>query len=153
CWRIAMRPHGSSRAAPPSCARPRGCITSMAWATARSLTSSASRAAPYSTASPSLPSVPAGSSPGVTITNPHISQLMLDALPLGALDRDSEARVEAHLARCARCREDLERAAELRRYFTLCVQPAGLPVPRRRWLWLLAPGFATVLLIAMIGLW
>lgn len=78
---------------------------------------------------------------------------MLDALPLRALDRDGEARVDAHLARCARCREELERAAELRRHFTAHVQPAGLPVRPRRWSWLLVPAVATVVLIVAIEPW
>lgn len=85
-------------------------------------------------------------------TEPHISQLMLDALPLGALDRDSEARVQAHLANCARCRQDAQDAADLRQQFTVHVLPRGLPAGRsRRRLWLV-PAFAAVLVIAVIGL-
>ena len=78
---------------------------------------------------------------------------MLDALPLRALDRDGQARVDAHLAGCTRCREELERAAELRRHFTAHVQPAGLPARPRRWWWLMVPAVASVLLIVAIGPW
>src|ERR1044071_9270697 len=148
-----MRSHGSSRTPPPSCAHPRGCITSTVWTTARSRASSVSRGGPWSTASPSSPTVPASSSPGANMTTPHISQLMLDALPLRALDRDGQARVDAPLAGCTRCREELERAAELRRHFTAHVQPAGLPARPRRWWWLMAPAVASVLLIVAIGPW
>jgi hypothetical protein len=85
-------------------------------------------------------------------TEPHISPLMLDALSLGALDRDSEARVQAHLASCASCRQDAQDAAELRRQFTVHVLPRGLPARRSyRRLWLV-PAFAAVLLVVVIGL-
>lgn len=85
-------------------------------------------------------------------TEPHISQLMLDALQLGALDRDSEARVQAHLASCASCRHDAQSAAELRQHFTVHVLPRGLPAGRSRRRFWLVPAFAAALLIAVIGL-
>ena len=79
--------------------------------------------------------------------DPHISQLMLDALALRALDRDSEARVHAHLACCASCREAAQVAAELRQRFTVHVLPRGVPARRRqRRSWLLIPALAAVLL-------
>jgi hypothetical protein len=72
---------------------------------------------------------------------------MLDALALRALDRDSEARVHAHLACCASCRDDARIAAELRQRFTAHVLPRGVPArrpPRRSWL--LIPALVAVLL-------
>lgn len=78
---------------------------------------------------------------------PHISQLMLDALALRALDRDSELRVHAHLAGCASCRDDAQAAARLRQRFTVHVLPRGVPArPRRRRSWLLIPALAAALL-------
>jgi len=70
---------------------------------------------------------------------PHVSQLMLDALALRALDRASEARVHAHLASCASCRDDARIAAQLRQRFTVHVLPRGVPARRRErraWLWI-----------------
>ncbi|HEX3759049.1 MAG TPA: zf-HC2 domain-containing protein [Kofleriaceae bacterium] len=81
---------------------------------------------------------------------PHISQLMLDALALHALDRDSEARVHAHLAGCASCRDDARIAAQLRQRFTTHVLPRGVPARRRpRRSWLLIPALAAALLLAI----
>jgi len=78
---------------------------------------------------------------------PHISQLMLDALALCALDRDSEARVHAHLACCASCRDEAHVAAQLRQRFAVHVLPRGLPARRRqRRSWLLIPALAAALL-------
>jgi hypothetical protein len=85
-------------------------------------------------------------------TEPHISQLMLDALSLGALDRESEARVQAHLASCASCRHDAQDAAELRQQFTVHVLPRGLPARRSRLRFWLVPAFAAALLVAVIAL-
>lgn len=79
---------------------------------------------------------------------PHISQLMLDALALRALDPDREARAHAHLAGCARCRDDARIAAELRQRFTTYVLPRGVPAARRpRRAWLLIPAFAAALVV------
>jgi putative zinc finger protein len=79
--------------------------------------------------------------------DPHVSQLMLDALALRALDRDSEARVHAHLAGCASCREAAQIAAQLRQRFTVHVLPRGVPARRRqRRSWLLLPALAVALL-------
>jgi hypothetical protein len=72
---------------------------------------------------------------------------MLDALALHALDRDSEARVHAHLACCASCRDDARIAAQLRERFTVHVLPRGVPARRRQrrsWLWI--PPLAAALL-------
>lgn len=77
----------------------------------------------------------------------HISQLMLDALALHALDRDSEARVHAHLAGCASCRDDAQIAAQLRQRFTVHVLPRGVPARRRpRRSWPLIPALVAALL-------
>lgn len=85
-------------------------------------------------------------------TEPHISPLTLDALSLGALDRDSEARVQAHLASCVSCRRDAQDAAELRQQFIINVLPRGLPAGRSRRRFWLIPVFAAALLIVVIGL-
>ena len=78
---------------------------------------------------------------------PHVSQLMLDALALCALDRDSAARVQAHLACCASCRDDARIAAQLRQRFTVHVLPRGVPARRRpRRSWLLIPPLMAALL-------
>lgn len=83
----------------------------------------------------------------------HISRLMLDALALGALDRDTADHIRAHLARCPACREDERAAAELREHFATSVLQRGLPLRRpRRWPWLAAPLFATAaVLLLLIG--
>lgn len=62
----------------------------------------------------------------------HLSALALDALALDALDGAATTAARAHLASCERCRTDLERAAELRAYFTVAVLPRTRPQRRRR---------------------
>jgi len=85
-------------------------------------------------------------------TNPHVSVLMLDALALGALDRDVAAHVRAHLASCARCGGDDRDAAELREQFTQSVLSRGVSVRRPRlWAWLTVPAIAVAVLL--IALW
>jgi hypothetical protein len=84
----------------------------------------------------------------MTTTIKHVPALMLDAFVLGALDRDTEAHIQAHLESCSTCSGDLEAAAELRKHFTQHVFPRGLPARRRyRWWWLAAPALAAAVLI------
>lgn len=82
----------------------------------------------------------------------HLSDLTLDALALGALDRDAEARVREHLAECALCRGAQDRAAELRAYFATHILPRGVrrPARPRFWpAWLAAPALAAAALLWM----
>jgi hypothetical protein len=84
-------------------------------------------------------------------TDTHVSQLVLDTMALGALDRDIAARVQAHLAHCTRCRDDERIAAELRAQFTVQVLPRRLPAHRSpRWWWLVWPAVAAVLFVVMV---
>jgi len=84
------------------------------------------------------------------MTTSHLSALTLDALALGALDRDREAEVQAHLASCTACRGAHDAAAALREHFTLRVLPRGLQARRRpRWVWLAVPALAAVLLAVL----
>lgn len=84
-------------------------------------------------------------------TNPHVSALALDALALGALDREAEARLQQHLASCAACRDEQTAAAALRDQFTRNVLPRGLPTrPRPCWWWLAVPALA---MLAVFVLW
>jgi hypothetical protein len=84
-------------------------------------------------------------------TDAHVSALLLDALALGALDRDAADRVRAHLASCAACREAQQTAAELREHFATSVLPRGLPVRRpRRWPWLAVPVLAAAVVVLLI---
>jgi hypothetical protein len=84
-------------------------------------------------------------------TDAHVSVLMLDALALGALDRDTADHIRAHLVSCAACREDQHTAAELREHFARSVLPRGLPVRRpRRWPWLAVPVLAAVVVVVVL---
>jgi hypothetical protein len=77
--------------------------------------------------------------------------LTLDALALGALDRDAAAHVQAHLASCARCGADDTDAAALREQFTRNMLPSGLPPrPSRRWLWVTVPALAVAVLVIVL---
>jgi len=83
--------------------------------------------------------------------NAHISALALDALALGALDRDTAAHIRDHLASCAACRDDEATAAELRDQFAARVLPRGLPVPQTHpWRWLAVPAFAALVLLVLV---
>jgi len=83
----------------------------------------------------------------------HASALTLDALALGALDRETATQIEAHLASCAACRDDQQAAAALRAQFTRSVLPRGLAVRRPwRWAWLALPAFAAALAV-VFALW
>ncbi len=78
----------------------------------------------------------------------HISALTLDALALGALDAEAQARATAHLASCAECRAEQLAAAALREHFAVHVLPRTLPVARRswRWAWVAVPALAAAVL-------
>jgi len=85
------------------------------------------------------------------MTTSHVSPLTLDALALGALDRDREAEIHAHLAGCAECRGARDAAAALREHFTARVLPRGLPARRPpRWRWLVAPALSAALAVALL---
>ena len=84
------------------------------------------------------------------MTTSHVSAFALDALALGALDRDREAEIHAHLAGCVDCRGARDRAAALREHFTIRVLPRGLQARRyHRWLWLAVPALAAALLVVL----
>ena len=84
------------------------------------------------------------------MTTTHVSPLTLDALALGALDRDREAEIHAHLAGCADCRGARDAAAALREHFTIRVLPRGLRARRsHRWLWLAVPALAAALVVML----
>lgn len=65
----------------------------------------------------------------------HVSAFALDALAIGALDRETAAAVPTHLASCERCRVEQIVAAELRAEFAERVLPRVPPARRsRHWL-------------------
>src|SRR5664279_518229 len=84
--------------------------------------------------------------------NEHVSALTLDALALGALDADAEARTAVHLASCADCRAEQTVAAALREHFAVHVLPRTRPVSRRSWRWALvaAPALAAAILLLVV---
>jgi hypothetical protein len=61
------------------------------------------------------------------ITDRHPSELVLDALHLGALDEEARAATVAHTESCAACRERVRIAEESRRRFVEHVLPRQLP--------------------------
>jgi hypothetical protein len=66
------------------------------------------------------------------MSEPHLSSLALDALDLGQLRGDEEARARAHVETCERCRGDLEIARKAREQFQREVLPRTLPEVLRR---------------------
>jgi hypothetical protein len=96
-------------------------------------------------------------------SSPHISSLTLDAFALEALGPEEDAAVRRHLARCARCDDDLGRLRAAHRTFQGEVLPRTLPALRarahrssqRRALaaWLMVPSLAAaVAVVVLIGL-
>lgn len=86
----------------------------------------------------------------------HLSAFTLDALAVGALGGDDEARTREHLAACSRCRADLDAAAALREQFEQGVLARTLPTirerrsPHSRWRWLLVPALTAAALLFLV---
>lgn len=84
----------------------------------------------------------------------HITTFALDALALGALAPDDEAKARDHLEICATCRQDYELDDDHRDHFVRHVLPKRSARPRRRplWEWAVAAslGAAVVLAIAWL---
>ena len=90
----------------------------------------------------------------------HVSAFAIDALALGALDDETRARVENHLAGCAACRRERDQAAAQRAAFTGSVLPRTLPAlrarlagprrPARRAMWLGGAVAAAAAVVAVV---
>ena len=82
----------------------------------------------------------------------HLGE-MLSALLDGEVDLPARRDAEAHLRACSQCRDELSQVEEARaavRGLPVLDFPAGLvPVERRRRRWILSPGWATALAVAL----
>ncbi len=64
----------------------------------------------------------------------HVSSFALDMLYLDALSAAERARVESHLSRCDRCRNEADAARDSREFCARNIVPRGMrPARRRSW--------------------
>ncbi|MGN6111099.1 MAG: hypothetical protein ACTHU0_38735 [Kofleriaceae bacterium] len=84
----------------------------------------------------------------------HPSMLVIDALAGGKLEGAEAEGARAHVATCARCREDLAAAEAACAKFTRDVLPRTLPSirPRRSW-WLFGPAVLAGALAVLALVW
>jgi hypothetical protein len=80
--------------------------------------------------------------------------LVIDALAAGKLDGAEADAARAHIATCARCRDDLAAAEAACAKFTRDVLPRTLPAirPRRAW-WMIAPAVLAPALAVLAIVW